>query len=142
MDIYHKVNKDLILQKRNHGKHGFSFLLRKEKNMYQQNGNILIIYDPKELDHHKAEEIKKETLHIFQKATIRYVVFDFKATEFMDSSGIGMLMGRYRQVNLIGGKVFVTGVREEISRILMLSGIYRIVKQYETLEEALEDLSR
>ena len=45
-------------------------------------------------------------------------------------------------MSLIGGKVFVTGVREEISRILMLSGIYRIVKQYETLEEALEDLSR
>lgn len=110
--------------------------------MYQQRGNILIIYVPKELDHHKAEEIKQETLHIFQKATIRYVIFDFTSTEFMDSSGIGMLMGRYRQVNLLGGKVLVTGVKDEISRILMLSGIYRIVEQFETVEKALEDLKR
>ncbi len=110
--------------------------------MYQQKGNILIIYVPKELDHHKAEEMKQETLHIFQKTTVRYVVFDFSDTKFMDSSGIGMLMGRYRQVNLIGGEVFVTGVREEIARILMLSGVYRIVKQYETLEEALGELNR
>lgn len=110
--------------------------------MYQLNGSILIIYVPKELDHHKAEELKKETLHIFKKGTIHTVVFDFKDTEFMDSSGIGMLMGRYRQVKLTGGKVFVTDVREEISRILMLSGIYRVVGQYETLNEALEDLSR
>ena len=45
----------------------------------------------------------------------------------MDSSGIGMIMGRYQEVNRLGGKIYVTGIGKEINRILELSGLYKIV---------------
>ena len=121
----------LVLRKRNHDIHGFSFLFRKEKNMYQQNGNILIIYVPKELDHHKAEEMKKETLHIFQKATIRYVIFDFKETEFMDSSGIAVVINTLRVMAKMDGFLELAGVNPQPMKVFKASGIDKLVKMKE-----------
>ena len=76
---------------------------RKESNMdelLEVKGNILIIYVPEELDHHCAEKIRIESDRILTKQNIRQIVFDFRRTVFMDSSGIGVIMGRYRNINL------------------------------------------
>ena len=55
--------------------------------------NYLTIYLPKDLDHHSAEEIKREADRLIERGHIRYVIFDFAGTEFCDSSGIGVIMG-------------------------------------------------
>ena len=65
--------------------------------------NCLTIFLPKEVDHHNAEEVKKSADAIIEKEHIKYVIFDFEQTDFMDSSGIGVIMGRYRMICLIGG---------------------------------------
>ena len=59
--------------------------------------NYLTIYLPKDLDHHSAEEIKREADRLIERGHIRYVIFDFAGTEFCDSSGIGVIMGRYKK---------------------------------------------
>ena len=56
----------------------------------------------------------------------RHVVFDFRITTFMDSSGIGIITRRFRQVQTRGGSVGVINVNGRIDRILLMSGIYRI----------------
>ena len=56
---------------------------------YQVQENCLTIFLPREVDHHHAEEIRKNADMVIEKNHIKYVIFDFERTEFMDSSGIG-----------------------------------------------------
>ena len=80
---------------------------------YQIKENCLTIFLPAEVDHHNAEEIKREADKVIEEQHIKYVIFDFGRTNFMDSSGIGVIgtgisfflagkYGRYIQVNGCG----------------------------------------
>ena len=95
---------------------------------FQINGTTLTVRLPKEIDHHNAEEIRTEADRILQRKLVRVIVFDFKKTEFMDSSGFGFVMGRYKTVSSIGGKVSVTGCKDRIAKLLKMSGADRFVK--------------
>ena len=57
----------------------------------------------------------------------REVVFDFSGTTFCDSSGIGMLMGRYKIMQALGGSVRAVKVQDRVERILLLSGVMRVI---------------
>ena len=59
----------------------------------------------------------------------------------MDSSGIGVVMGRYKKVIFQGGNIACCGVGTEIDRILTLSGLYRIMPRFEERREAVLALS-
>ncbi len=100
--------------------------------------NCLIITLGEDLDHHNAVSIREQADKIIMSRNIKYIIFDFSETDFMDSSGIGAIMGRYKKVNSMGGSVFVTGISKNIDRILKLSGIYKIVDRYDTVREALD----
>ena len=77
--------------------------------------NYLTIYLPKDLDHHSAEIKEKRTV-LLSGGHIRYVIFDFAGTEFCDSSGIGVIMGRYKKVCMFGGEVWAAHTSERIKR--------------------------
>lgn len=93
--------------------------------------NCLTIYLPKELDHHNTEEIRREADRQIERNHIKYVIFDFGETGFMDSSGIGVIMGRYRKLNLTGGEVWAAHLNERMSKILKMSGVTKIIRIYE-----------
>ena len=95
------------------------------------NGTNLTILVPAELDHHNAEEIRKESDHLIEHNHIRYVIFDFADTKFCDSSGIGGLMGRYRKIYMLGGEVCAVHTSERIRKILTMSGVTKIMQIYE-----------
>ena len=97
---------------------------------YQVQENSLTIFLPREVDHHAAEELKREVDEM-----IEIVIFDFQETDFMDSSGIGVIMGRYKNLYLMGGEVWAIHVNERMKRILILSGVTKILHVYE--EEAI-----
>jgi stage II sporulation protein AA (anti-sigma F factor antagonist) len=88
---------------------------------------ILTVHLPAELDHHSADVISRETDRRVQREDIRGIVFDFRDTVFCDSSGIGMLMGRYKLMRALGGSVRGTGAGERVERILTLSGVLKII---------------
>lgn len=90
-------------------------------------GSTLTVYVPEELDHHYAEQIRVESDRILARQNIRQIVFDFRRTAFMDSSGIGVIMGRYRNIGLLGGSVKAVNVGEQVERILRISGIYKVI---------------
>lgn len=98
---------------------------------YQVQENCLTIFLPKEVDHHNAEEIRKNADLMIEKNHIKYVIFDFGKTEFMDSSGIGAIMGRYRMIQLIGGEVWAVHTNARIKKILTMSGMTKIMQIYE-----------
>ena len=70
---------------------------------FQTDGTCLRVALPEELDHPVSDKIRKETDKIINETYIRTLVFDFQNTNFMDSSGIGLLMGRYRVLGMKNG---------------------------------------
>lgn len=101
----------------------------------------LIVVLEGELDHHTCVEIRQCVDREYQKKRARNLVFDFANVDFMDSSGIGMLMGRYRNVAICGGEIALFNVRPETERILTIAGIHKLMKAYASKEQALEALA-
>ncbi len=98
---------------------------------YQVEENCLTIFLPGEVDHHNAEEIRKTADKVIEEKHIKHVIFDFGQTNFMDSSGIGVIMGRYRHIFLLGGEVWAVHANERMKRILNMSGVTKIIQIYE-----------
>lgn len=90
--------------------------------------HYLCIYMPEEIDHHNAKEICKRADEMICNEEVKNVVFDFSRTEFMDSSGIGILAGRYKKISCFGGKVYCIHVNMQIRKILHMSGLQRIIQ--------------
>ena len=101
---------------------------------FQVQENCLTIFLPNELDHHNAEEIRRSADYVIEENQIKCVIFDFADTNFMDSSGIGVSMGRYRLIYLLGGEVWVIHANERMKKILEMSGVTRIIQIYEEEE--------
>ncbi len=106
----------------------------KEKKMeerYLLDGTSLRFMVPQELDHHCAEQAREELELMIATYPIRQIIFDFKNTDFMDSSGIGMIMGRYQNLKYRGGSVCAEHLNQRMKRIFLLSGLHKIVKLVE-----------
>ena len=58
---------------------------------------------------------------------VRTLVFDFSQTEFMDSSGIGVLIGRCRNLGYSGGSVQAVHVNDRVQKIFMVSGLNKLI---------------
>lgn len=95
----------------------------------ERQGGNLILHLGNELDHHTAAQISKAVDVLIDKGNIKNVIFDFEALTFMDSSGIGMVMGRYKKMHFLGGKVYVTGITGGMDRIFTMSGLYKIIEK-------------
>lgn len=111
-----------------------------QESLFEVKGETLIIYLPEELDHHTAHEIREQTDEFFTCKKIRDVIFSYENTNFMDSSGIGLVMGRYREVRYLKGDIYIVGIHDKISRILEISGLYRVAKLQKDIEGALKDI--
>jgi stage II sporulation protein AA (anti-sigma F factor antagonist) len=97
----------------------------------------LVIRLNEELDHHNAIRIREKADKLIDRHNIKHIIFDFSGASFMDSAGIGVIMGRYRKVIFIGGKTAVANVNSAVDRIFKLSGLYKIIEKYDTVETAL-----
>ena len=101
---------------------------------------ILFIELNEELDHHNAEYIRRKADSIIDGQAIKNIIMDFENVSFMDSSGIGVIMGRYKKIVFNKGKIVVINVNKNVDRILEMSGLYRLVSKCDNLELALEFL--
>lgn len=122
---------------------GFTWLDEKQEagaELSVQSG-ALIIRMHTDLDHHNAMWIREQADRMIERQNVKHVIFDFTGVGFMDSSGIGVIMGRYKKVIFTGGRAAVSNVGAAVDRIMRMSGLYKIIEKYDTLEEALERLS-
>ena len=98
-----------------------------EEVIYEVQREQLKVILPKEVDHCNAMEIRKEVDKYIYGGKVVSVEFDFTNTNFMDSSGIGMIMGRHKLVKPLGGKIYLRGVSGNVERIIQVSGLYRLL---------------
>lgn len=90
--------------------------------------NCLMIRLPEEIDHHQANFIGKNADRLLCRQGVNNVVFDFENTKFMDSSGIGIIMGRYQKAECFGGRVYIIHADRTIRRMLQMSGVESVVE--------------
>jgi stage II sporulation protein AA (anti-sigma F factor antagonist) len=81
-----------------------------------------------EIDHHNAKELRTQLDRYIISAQPREMAIDLASITFMDSSGIGLIMGRSKLMKECGGRLEVRNTQPYIKRVLKLSGIERIVK--------------
>ena len=101
---------------------------------WEQNGAQWIAVLDGEIDHHAARIARERIDAAIAQHRIRELALDFGKVTFMDSSGIGLITGRFRMVHDKGGCVYAVHVNETIDRILLMSGIYRILKKMDSLD--------
>ncbi|MGN1146727.1 MAG: anti-sigma factor antagonist [Acetatifactor sp.] len=90
--------------------------------------NCLMVRLPQEVDHYRASYICEKADRYLLQENVQHVVFDFEDTKFMDSSGIGIIMGRYKKIACFGGRVYAIHVDKQIQRILTISGLHKIIE--------------
>ena len=95
---------------------------------FEKKSDKLIISLIGELDHHSAEEARVKIDDEIDKENIKKVILDFEGVTFMDSSGIGAVVGRYKKVNAKGGSFCVTGIKNGVYKVFEISGLFKIIK--------------
>lgn len=93
-------------------------------------GNRLVVHLPAELDHHCTEELRKNIDRRLQEEPVQELEFDFSDTGFMDSAGIGLIIGRYKIMHALDGKVIMNNMNRQIKRVLTMSGIQKMIPLY------------
>jgi stage II sporulation protein AA (anti-sigma F factor antagonist) len=81
-----------------------------------------------ELDHHAAKGIREEIDESIERLKPSLLILDFKDVTFMDSSGIGLVMGRYRTMQLLNGRLIVKNASLHIRKVMRLAGIDRLAE--------------
>ena len=102
------------------------------KNLYEKEyeiiGRRLVYYMPKELDQHVAQHLCKELDMLIDAFGIGVLELDFGKTEFMDSSGIGVILGRSKTMQFREGHITACGMNERLLRIFKAAGLQRVVE--------------
>ena len=95
----------------------------------QKRGPRLLVQLSGELDHHSAEQTRIMLDTLLRDVTVHELVLDLSGMSFMDSAGLGVVLGRFRKLSMRGGKLIVKGVNPSIDRIFQMSGLYAIVER-------------
>lgn len=94
----------------------------------KQQEQILTVFLKGELDHHTAVSVKDTIDMLLVKTPFRELVFDMAGVTFMDSSGIGLIAGRFNRVQSIGGRMRIANPGPALKRILKMSGLENMMK--------------
>ena len=95
---------------------------------YKKQDKLLFVEMTEEIDHHIAEKVRRKVDNEITRYMPRKTILDFTRVSFMDSAGIGMIIGRYKMMKLIGGSLELSNVNENIKKILEMSGISKIIE--------------
>lgn len=100
----------------------------------------LIVRLKGELDHHTANLFRRPVEKELKKDIIQNLILNLESLTFMDSSGLGVILGRYKQIKERGGKVVICGLDKHNQKILQLGGLLKIIPVCSDEDEALAKL--
>ena len=94
----------------------------------EKNKNLTTAFLSGEIDHHSSAFLREEIDKAVNVVMPRELCLDFMHVSFMDSSGIGLVMGRYKLMHAIGGKLTVRGVNASTMKVMKLAGLDLLAK--------------
>lgn len=103
------------------------------KSFYRKENKQLIFKMDEEIDECEVQKIRRKLDNEIERYIPKEVIFDFSEVSFMDSAGIGLIIGRYKLTNMLGGKVQVANMTTPVKKIFEMSGMSKIIEevQYE-----------
>ncbi|WP_100372591.1 anti-sigma F factor antagonist [Bacillus sp. FJAT-45037] len=106
----------------------------------ERKGSVLLVRLEGELDHHTAEKLRKKVEGHLVDANVLHIVLNLEQLTFMDSSGLGVILGRYKQVKANGGEMVVCAISPAVKRLFEMSGLFKIIRLEENEQFALKTL--
>ena len=105
---------------------------------YYERDRLLLLKITEEIDECKVKQIRRKADYEIERYMPKRVIFDFNRVTFMDSAGIGLVIGRYKQVAMLGGKVQFANLTESVRKIFAMSGVLRLIPEVDLAEEFIE----
>jgi stage II sporulation protein AA (anti-sigma F factor antagonist) len=102
--------------------------------------SVLLIRLKGELDHHTAEQLRLQAEDAIEKNGIKHIVLNLEELHFMDSSGLGVILGRYKKIKKNNGEMIICAISPAVKRLFEMSGLYKIVKVEPSEKNALQRL--
>ena len=97
-----------------------------ESKFYEKD-KLLIFKITEDIDDHTVQKIRRRADYEIERYMPKRVIFDFDSVTFMDSAGIGLIIGRYKFAKMIGAKVEVSNLTKSVKRIFEMSGILKLI---------------
>ena len=94
---------------------------------YIKKDKRLIFEIEEDIDECCVQKIRRRIDNEIQRYMPKEVIFDFSNVSFMDSAGIGLIIGRYNLINMIGGELKIANVNTQIQKIFEMSGLLRLI---------------
>lgn len=94
---------------------------------FYEKDKLLIFKITEEVDDHSVQKIRRKADYEIERYMPKRVVFDFDSVTFMDSAGIGLIIGRYKFANLLGANLEVANLTQSVSKIFEMSGILKLI---------------
>lgn len=104
-----------------------------ESKFYEED-KLLIFKITDEIDDYSVQKIRRKADYEMERYMPKKVIFDFSSVTFMDSAGIGMVIGRYKFANIIGAKLEVSNLTQSVKRIFEMSGILKLIPVTQDLQ--------
>lgn len=104
---------------------------------FTKRNQTLIAHISGEIDHHTSGGLRLKVDRALEQINGKNIIFCFREVTFMDSSGIGVMIGRYKQIQSLGGRVAIACASPKIADIIALSGLGRLLPVFEDGKAAL-----
>lgn len=88
----------------------------------------IIVYLSGEIDHHSARSIRESVDRLIISQKPSSLILDLEGVDFMDSSGLGLILGRYRKIKELSGEMYLCGADERTMKILKMAGVDKLIK--------------
>ena len=94
---------------------------------FYEKDKLLVFKISEEIDDYSVQKIRRKADYEIERYMPKKVVFDFDNVTFMDSAGIGLIIGRYKFTNMLGGKLEVANLTQSVRKIFEMSGILKLI---------------
>ncbi|WP_064090967.1 anti-sigma F factor antagonist [Rossellomorea aquimaris] len=102
--------------------------------------DVLCIRLSGELDHHTADDLREKASTLIERENIKHIIMNLEELSFMDSSGLGVILGRYKQIKQKHGEMVVCAISPSVNRLFEMSGLFKIIRLEPSEENALQRL--
>ena len=97
------------------------------KTVYNEEDKLLLIKITEEIDECSVQKIRGRVDYELERYMPKKVIFDFDSVTFMDSAGIGLIIGRYKMANMLGIEIEITNLTHSVKKIFEMSGILKLI---------------
>ena len=97
------------------------------ESIYNEEDRLLVIKITEEIDEFSVQKIRRRVDYEIERYMPKEIIFDFNNVTFMDSAGIGLIIGRYKVANMLGSKLEVANLTQGIKKIFEMSGILKLI---------------